>query len=173
MNVRQKRRGRVLLILWEAEPSSCVITTTIAQKRIRRGNRLRPGRQNLLTKLRHRRTERIHSTFFYFYITHLNCYIHSNVDSRASSSDTKSTRISKHIMYSKTIVQHTHTYLIPWVTILLTNQCRMLIHVLYTSFLLYVTIYTRYKMRVSMINFIHHEKIQTNINQKIGWSSWV
>ena len=110
MNVRQKRRGRVLLILWEAEPSSCVITTTIAQKRIRRGNRLRPGRQNLLTKLRHRRTERIHSTFFYAYITHLNCYIHSNVDSRASSSDTKSTRISKHIMYSKTIV-HTHMHI--------------------------------------------------------------
>jgi len=33
-----------------------------------------PGRQNLLTKLRHRRTERIHSTFFYASITHLNCY---------------------------------------------------------------------------------------------------
>jgi hypothetical protein len=59
-----------------------------------------------------------------------------------------------------------YKYLILWSIILHTNQSFYFIHVLYTSSLLYITIYTRNKMWVSLINFVHLIKIKTIVNQK-------
>ena len=75
MNVRQRGGADVAdIVRMEADPSTCVITTTIAQKRIQRGNHLEPGRQNLLTKCEAPSNRKDTQHILLRVYSHLNCY---------------------------------------------------------------------------------------------------
>lgn len=156
----------------EADPSTCVITTTIAQKRIQRGNHLNQvakicsqnwGTVEQKGYTAHSSTSILHTWTVIFIRTSIRVHRQAiqRVHAYLSTSCTQRRLYNIHMHISYFEVQ----FCLP------TNvECSYMcnIHRLY-----FMLLYTRYKMRVSTINFIHHEKIQTTINQKIGWSSWV